>query len=238
MLSTRELSSDYNKNFQDMHEKTRTIMVILGHPGSGKGTFAQALNDQHILHISLGDYLRDQFRNKTDIGTRWKAEVERDGILAVNVVQEVTDNLLRSVSESPPQTYILDGHVRLLKQAIHLEELLTKSQNISPVFVYIDTAKEECLRRIPHRRTCEKCHRIYNLITSPPKKKDECDVCEETLTRRDTDNETQGRNRIDTYASHLEEVVNYYREKGSLIEFDGSLPIEACIEAYRKAFVN
>ncbi len=216
----------------------RTIVVVLGHPGAGKGTFAQALSNQKFLHISLGDYLRSEFQKKSDIGLRWKKEVDTNGILAIEVVQEVTANLLRTISEGTPQTYILDGHVRLLRQAEELNEFLGTYKNVKGVFVYIDVSKEECLKRIPNRRTCEKCQRIYNLVTSPPKKAGDCDVCDGHLIRRNTDNEEMGHNRIETYASHLDEVVKYYKSKGVLSVLDGTLSIEECMENYRKFFVE
>ncbi len=213
-----------------------TVIVVLGHPGAGKGTFAQSLNDKGFVHISLGDFLRNEFRNGTDVGLRWKEEIRVYGILAIGVVKEVTADLVRKINSSPPQVYILDGHIRTLEQAQHLDGLLHENMNISPIFVYINTNKDECLQRILNRRTCSQCHYIYNLKSFPPQKVGLCDLCGSPLAQRDTDNAVNAKNRIDTYEPYLIETVEYYKNKNVLIEFNGNLPIRACIAEYRRFF--
>lgn len=218
--------------------KKSTIIVVLGHPGAGKGTFAQSLKDKKLVHISLGDFLRSEFQHKTDIGLRWKKEVETQGILAIGVVKEVTQNLIQQISTSPPQVYILDGHVRMLEQAKHLDALLASSKNIHAVFIYINTEKDAALQRIINRRTCEKCHYIYNLVTSPPKIESNCDHCDGRLAHRDTDNPIHGLNRITTYEPHLIETVEYYRNLGRLVEFNGNLSLQECTLQYQEYFAE
>ncbi|MBS0648104.1 MAG: nucleoside monophosphate kinase [Verrucomicrobia bacterium] len=211
-------------------------IIILGHPGAGKGTFAQSLKDKNITHLSIGDYLRSEYERRTDIGLRWKAEVESKGILSIDVVKEVTITLMEKISSSPPQVYFLDGHVRLLEQAKYMDELFNKYKNIHPIFIYIKADEQVCLERIPHRRTCAKCSTIYNLKFSPPKKEGACDHCDGSLIQRNTDIPQMGKNRIDTYAPYMYQTVEYYRGKNVLIEFDGNLPIQECMAKYREFY--
>ena len=211
-------------------------IIILGHPGAGKGTFAQSLKDKDITHLSIGDYLRSEFERKTDIGLRWKAEVESKGILSIGVVKEVTITLMEKISTSPPKVYLLDGHVRLLEQAQYMDELFNKYKNILPIIIYIKADEAACLERIPHRRTCAKCNTIYNLKFSPPKKEGACDHCDGSLVQRNTDNTEMGKNRISTYGHHMYQTVEYYRGKNLLIEFDGNLSIQECTARYREFY--
>lgn len=214
------------------------LIVLLGHPGAGKGTFAQCLQDKNVTHISLGDFLRSQYRNQTDIGIRWKEEIRLYGILAIGVVKEVTENLIKKINSEPSSVYILDGHVRTVEQAMHLDHLLLKYQNIYPLFIYIDTEKNIAFRRMLQRRSCEQCHFIYNMESFPPKIEDVCDKCGGRLTQRDTDNEVHALNRINTYEPYLADTVQYYRNKHVLIEFNGNSPIEKCIAEYRNFFLE
>ncbi len=223
----------FSSELSTVQIQNSTVIIILGHPGAGKGTFAQSLKDKNIEHLSIGDYLRNEYENRTDIGLRWKAEVESKGILSIEVVKEVTINLMKKISSSPPQVYLMDGHVRLLQQAQYMDELLTLHKNIHPIFIYINADTEVCLERILYRRTCAKCNTIYNLKFSPPKKEGVCDHCNGSLVQRNTDNATMGKNRIDTYAVHLYQTVEYYRAKGVLIEFDGNRPISECVSFWR-----
>jgi adenylate kinase len=231
-----EAYSDRSPCISAIRKTQPVIIVILGHPGSGKGTFAQGLRDKDVIHLSLGDFLRSEFRNKTDIGLRWKEEIQTYGILAISVVKEVTTDLIMKIDSSPAQVYILDGHVRTLEQAQHLDKLLTSCKNIYPIFIYINTEKEEAFRRILNRRTCGKCNYIYNLESLPTQRAMLCDDCDGILVQRDTDNQIHAKNRINTYAPHLEETVEYYKNKNILIEFDGNLPLQEYLVKSREFF--
>jgi adenylate kinase len=217
--------------------KTRPIIiVVLGHPGSGKGTFAQSLKDKNFIHLSIGDFLRKELQNKTDIGLRWIEEIKTFGILPANVMKEVTISLIDKINSEKPQIFILDGHVRTLEQAKQLDEMLEKNKKIYALFIYINVDKNEALQRILNRKTCGKCNYIYNLKSFSPKIDGVCDFCEGTLVHRNTDNIKDAKNRIDIYEPHLYETIEYYRNKHVLIEFNGKLPIQDCINQYREFF--
>lgn len=213
-----------------------TIIVLLGHPGAGKGTFAQSLKSKAFIHLSIGDFLRNELKNKSDLGLRWKKEIDAHGILAVDTVKEVTADLIKKISSSESRVYILDGHVRTLEQAKHLNELLKKNGNIHSIFIFINTDKEKAMQRILDRRTCKKCDYIYNLKSFLSKKDGICDHCKTVLDHRSTDNKVHARNRIDKYEPHLKETVEYYKNNNVLIELNGNLPISEYILECRTLF--
>lgn len=223
-------------SFSKLRNIQPIVIVSLGHPGSGKGTFSQTLTCDWVTHYSVGDYLREELKKETDIGLRWIQEIKETGILAVGVVKEVTTDLVFKINSTKPQVYILDGHIRTLEQAKHFNELLSKNTNILPFYVYIDAEIETCIKRMINRRTCGNCSTIYNLLTMPPKIDEKCDNCGSSLTQRNTDNISNAQNRIQLYSPHLEQTLEYYRERKELIEFNGNLPLSECAIEYKKIF--
>ena len=224
-----------SKQVIDLNKQNPNIIVILGHPGAGKGTCASSLKNKGFNHISIGDYLRNELQNNSDIGLRWKKEIEEHGILATKVVKEVTKNCINEINNAAGK-YILDGHIRTKDQAEYLDKLLSHFTNIKAFFVLIDTDKELAVSRIPQRRTCNDCGLIYNLETVKPKVENTCDKCQKSLTHRNTDNLINAKNRVETYESHLNEVISYYRKKGVLIEIDGNKSIEQYLKKCQSLF--
>ena len=234
LLFNLSINHSYTENDKLIINKP-FIIVLLGHPGAGKGTFAQAIKYKKFHHISVGDFLRSELEKKSDIGLRWKKEIDENGILSVEVIKEVTNDLMNKINISKKGVYILDGHVRTLDQAKHLDEILKKT-NISSTFIFINTDKKNLVQRILSRRTCKKCGHIYNLETAIPKKENTCDYCNIVLNHRNTDNKINAENRIDKYEPHLKEIVKYYKNSNRLIELNGNLSMESYIAKCKELF--
>lgn len=201
-------------------------LLLIGPPGSGKGTQAKHLTERfRVPHVSTGDMLREQIRKGSSLGEE-AATYINDGNL---VPDELILSMLK-VRLSQADTaggYILDGFPRSHAQAVALDEMLDKEgQNIkAAVLLILDD--ETIVSRLCNRRVCPECGRVYHLINHPPKTADRCDEyhCRATLMQRPDDNETAIRNRLRIYHEQTQPVVSFYKEKGALREIDASKEI-------------
>lgn len=201
-------------------------LLLIGPPGSGKGTQAKHLTERYdVPHISTGDMLRDQIRKGTALGEEAAAYIN-DGNL---VPDDLILSMLR-VRLTQPDTvagYVLDGFPRSAAQANALDRMLERqSQNIkAAVLLILDD--ETIVTRLSNRRVCPECGRVYHLINHPPKTEDRCDEyhCRATLMQRPDDNENSIRNRLRIYHEQTQPVIAFYKEKGLLKEIDASKEI-------------
>ena len=202
------------------------ILLLIGPPGSGKGTQAKQLTERYrVPHISTGDMLREQIRKGTSLGEEAKGYIN-DGNL---VPDELILSMLRvRLSQSDSQGgYVLDGFPRSHAQAEALDALLERQgQNIKAAILLV-LDDETIVKRLCNRRVCPECGRVYHLINHPPKTEDRCDEyhCRATLIQRPDDNETAIRNRLRIYHEQTQPVVAFYKEKGLLKAIDASREI-------------
>lgn len=186
-------------------------LVLLGAPGSGKGTLAQGLvKHYNIPSISTGDLLRQSIEKGTEVGKKAKTYMDEGKLVPTEIVLEMLKQRLNN-----PDTkngYILDGFPRSLEQA----QLLEKIAKIDKVLL-LDVEKQVIVNRIAGRTTCRNCGRIYN--TSWYKSKT-CE-CGGQLYTRDDDNPATVSKRFDTFASQTEPLVDYYTKKGILVTVKG-----------------
>ncbi len=201
-------------------------LLLIGPPGSGKGTQAKQLTERYrVPHISTGDMLREQIRKGTSLGEEAKGYIN-DGNL---VPDELILSMLRvRLSQSDSQGgYVLDGFPRSHAQAEALDALLERQgQNIKAAILLV-LDDETIVKRLCNRRVCPECGRVYHLINHPPKTEDRCDEyhCRATLIQRPDDNETAIRNRLRIYHEQTQPVVAFYKEKGLLKAIDASREI-------------
>lgn len=202
------------------------IVAIFGPPGAGKGTYSKIIaNDFLIPHISLGDLIREEIRNKTEIGLSIKEVTESGGFAP----DEITFNLLKKrISQSDcKEGFILDGFPRTLKQAKLIDFKLDYIFNI-----VVD--KELLIKRLSLRRMC-KCGAVYNLLTHKPKLNNICDNCASTLYTREDDKEEVIRKRFDIYLSETTPVLNYYKK--NIYNINGNGDINSVIKQIKKVIV-
>lgn len=211
------------------------IVILLGAPGSGKGTVAAriASADPKLQHVSSGDLLRGAVTQGTPAGVEAKAFMEAgklvpDGLIA----RMIADRVASAPSDS---TMLLDGFPRNLAQADILDKTARESGAKISAAVLIDVPDEIIFDRIAGRRTCPKCKAGYHVKNLPPKKEGICDVCGTALVQRKDDNPETVKDRLAVYHSQTEPLVKHYSAAGLLRTVDGNGAADAIAEAFRKA---
>jgi adenylate kinase len=140
--------------------------ILLGAPGSGKGTQAKALAARlKTTHMSTGDIFRDEIAKKTALGTKVQNYVTSGKLVPDAVVTEVVTAKLSQLQGS----FLLDGFPRTVEQAISLEEYLKKSGKKLDRVVYLNLSEDEVVKRLTARRNCASCNELYNMVSKPPK---------------------------------------------------------------------
>jgi adenylate kinase len=189
-------------------------LVLIGPPGSGKGTQALKLKEQYgIPHLSSGDVLRAQVAAGTEFGKKIKVFMDRGEIGPAELITEV---ILHHLAGECPGGFILDGFPRTVYQADKLSE-----QHRIDAALFIDVSEREITSRITGRRICRGCGKIYHIVANPPEAADRCDACSGPLYHRPDDNEETILNRIRVYNNETRPVLDFYRNAGLLHAING-----------------
>ncbi len=194
-------------------------LIMLGAPGSGKGTQAKLITKDHdIPQISTGDLLRTAVKNNTELGLKAK-EFMNTGKLVPDdlVLQLLRERLSQKDCENG---FILDGYPRNLAQAQDLKKIT----NIDLV-INIDVSYTLLIERITGRRTCKQCGAIFHIRYNLPKRESICDKCSGTLYQRDDDTEETVRKRLSTYENKTKPLIEFYQKQKILetLVSDGSI---------------
>src|SRR5579872_4139609 len=198
-------------------------IILLGAPGSGKGTQAQRLVEQHgIPQVSTGDLLRAAVARGSDLGLKAKAAMDAGKLVEDSLVL----GLIRErLAESDARAgFILDGFPRNLPQAQALDALLAELGQPLDAVVQLEVAPHELVRRISGRRSCADCGRVFNLLTAPPPT-GAAAICPKTgaphrLMQRPDDNEATVAERLRVYAEKTAPLIDFYRARGLLRVID------------------
>jgi adenylate kinase len=196
-------------------------LVLLGPPGSGKGTQGERLNaDLHLPYYATGDILRGAVRDETALGKSAKEYMDRGDLvpddLIVGIIVERID------SEEARQGFILDGFPRTTPQAEALDAKLGELGRAVSSVLLIDVSDDDVVRRLGGRRTCEAEGHVYHVEFNPPKVEGVCDIDGSPLVIRDDDKPEVIRKRLATYHEKTEPLVAYYEAKGVLERVDGA----------------
>lgn len=205
-------------------------IILLGAPGSGKGTQAKILMEKyHIPQISTGDLLRAAVAAKTTLGLEAKAIMEAGGLVPDHLVLSIIQERL---SEPDTQNgFILDGFPRNLTQAQALEPILKQINQPLDAAILIDVPEEELIRRTAGRLTCKQCKAVFNIYTNPPKQEGICDICgSKALEHRADDNEETVRNRLNVYSQQTMPLIEYYEKHSHVIKIQGDQDIHKITE--------
>lgn len=202
------------------------VIVLLGAPGAGKGTQAEILSEKLGLpHVASGDLFREALRDETPLGLRARYYMERGEL----VPDEVTIAMVAERLEKPDcqNGVILDGFPRTIPQADALDVLLARQGQAVNIVPYIRVSVESLVKRLGGRWTCQTCGAVYHMLFDPPKVAGVCDVCGGELYQRADDTPETQRKRIDVYFEQTQPLIEYYRQRGLLVEIDGEKDIDS-----------
>lgn len=191
------------------------FIVLLGAPGSGKGTVGKILAENlKLAHISTGDLFRENLKNETELGKEAKTYMDKGEL----VPDEITVKMLEKRMEESDviNGAILDGFPRTKNQAVVLDKLLESKGNKVDMALNIEVPFEEIVERIANRRSCRGCNAIYNVVFNPPKQEGICDECGGELYQREDQKPEVVQNRLEVYKNSSEELIKYYEEKNVL----------------------
>jgi adenylate kinase len=197
-------------------------LILLGPPGSGKGTQGERLQEDFRLpYYATGDILRAAVREGTEIGREAKEYMERGDLVPDDVIVGVIAE--RIDQKEAEDGFILDGFPRTEPQAEALDGKLSELGREVSAAVLFDVADDVVIRRLGGRRTCTNGH-IFHVDSDPPKNEGICDVCGAPLEVRDDDRPEVIANRLDQYHGKTKPLVAYYEARGLLKRVDASLP--------------
>jgi adenylate kinase len=195
-------------------------LVLLGPPGSGKGTQGERMQeDLELPYYATGDILRAAVREGNELGRKAKEYMDRGDLVPDELVVAVI--VERISGPEADDGFILDGFPRTRVQAEALDGEVERVGRSLTATIFIDVSDDEVLRRLGGRRTCPKGH-IFHVEFDPPEREGVCDVCGERLAVRDDDKPEVIRQRLERYHSDTEPLVDYYEERGLLHRIDGA----------------
>ena len=205
-------------------------LILLGPPGAGKGTQADALIKEFgVPQISTGDILRSAIKQGTPVGLEAKSYMDAGNLVPDGVIIGVVKE--RLAKPDCGNGYVFDGMPRTIAQA----EALDEQGVVIDTVVSIEVPDEEILRRLGGRRTCPDCGAIYHIDTKAPKTDGVCDICGAALIIRKDDEPNTIRNRLLTYHKETEPLKEYYKSQGKLLSVDGVGSVHDTIETTFRA---
>ena len=202
------------------------ILIMLGAPGTGKGTVASKLSEKlSIPQVSTGDIFRKAIAEKTPVGIEAEKYMSQGMLVPDDVTIRIVEERLK---DSDVQNgLILDGFPRTIEQAQALDRMLEELNKNIRLAINLETPEEEIIDRIVSRRVCsnQECKTVFNTKLNPPKVEGVCDKCGAELKQRKDDNEETVKNRLETYYKQSAPIVDYYKNKGLLYSSEVSLKI-------------
>ncbi len=209
-------------------------IVLLGAPGSGKGTQAKKLMaDRNIPQISTGDILRAAVAAGTRFGRQAKAVMDAGNLVSDDIMLGIISERLAEADAA--DGFILDGFPRTRQQALDLEELLDQMGTPLNAAVLLDVDFEILMKRLTGRRTCSLTGKLLNVYFSPQEELDECTNAGGELIQREDDNEKTIGNRLDVYRQQTEPLVDIYEKRDKLKKVDADGSIDEVYERFQQA---
>ncbi|HEY3192253.1 MAG TPA: adenylate kinase [Solirubrobacterales bacterium] len=199
-------------------------LILLGPPGSGKGTQGERLREDFRLpYYATGDILRAAVKEGTEIGRQAKEYMDRGDLVPDEVIIGVIAERLQQ--EEAADGFVLDGFPRTVPQAEALDQKMKDLRREMTAAILIDVSEDEVLRRLGGRRTCEEDpSHIYHVEFDPPKEEGVCDIDGGKLSVRDDDKPEVIKNRLAQYREKTEPLIDHYEERGILHRVEGEHP--------------
>ncbi|MDR3576412.1 MAG: adenylate kinase [Anaerolineaceae bacterium] len=208
---------------------TPTYIVLLGPPGAGKGTQAEVISEKmNLAHISSGDIFRENLKAQTELGMLAQGYMTRGEL----VPDDLTIAMIKERLSRPDcaQGALLDGFPRTPAQAEALNQMLSDFNGKVDGVPYIAVPADLLIKRLSARWTCKAQGHIYNEISNPPKVAGVCDIDGSELYQREDDKPATVSNRIKVYSEQTSPLIDYYHQRGLLMEVDGTQPIDVVSE--------
>jgi len=212
-------------------------LVLLGPPGSGKGTQGERLNeDLRLPYYATGDILRGAVRDETELGRTAKEYMDRGDLVPDEVIVGVIAE--RIDSSEALDGFILDGFPRTTPQAEALDAKLSDLGRGVTAVLLIDVSDDEVVRRLGGRRTCEENGHVFHVEFEPPQEEGVCDIDGSPLIVRDDDKPEVIRKRLETYHEKTEPLVSYYDSRSVLRRVDGEAASAEVAEQIRRTLAT
>jgi adenylate kinase len=195
-------------------------LILLGPPGSGKGTQAELLHEWYgIAQISTGDILRGEVRKGTTLGLRAKEIMERGELVPDEIILEIMKK--RFGAPDCRKGFVLDGFPRTIPQADALERTMREINSSLDSVLSLEVSEETIIKRLSGRFLCKECQTPYHVIFHHPKREGRCDECGGELYQRRDDREEVVRERLKVFLRDTEPLLNYYKERNLLRKVSG-----------------
>jgi len=195
-------------------------IVLLGAPGAGKGTQCKRIVGQYgLLHLSSGDILREQRAAGTELGKKAQSYMDSGGLVPDEIIVEMMIDAIKKASEAG---FILDGFPRTVNQAVELEKSLSLNGQEIDAVLNLKIDEEMITKRMTGRRSCPQCGAVYHIENLKPKVEGVCDNDGTELIQRPDDSPEVVANRLKTYHHQTEQVVDYYRNNGTVYDIDAN----------------
>lgn len=200
-------------------------IVMLGAPGSGKGTQAKKLEAAHGLpQISTGDLLRRAVADRTELGLKAKAAMDAGNLVSDDIVLGMIRE--RIAADDAQKGFILDGYPRNAQQAEDLARVFAELGLELDAAVLMDVPTDVLMKRLTGRRTCSLTGKLLNIYFSPPEELEECTSKGGELLQREDDNEATIANRLKVYEQQTAPLIRYYDNAGLLRTVSAEGPVD------------
>lgn len=199
-------------------------IILLGPPGAGKGTLSsKIIENKQAVQISTGDIFRYNISNKTELGLKAKAYMDKGELVPDELTIDLLWNKFDSLGDENKDSIILfDGFPRTISQAQALDDGMEERNQKIDMVIYFDVDDEILIQRLTGRRTCPECGATYHITNNPPKQEGICDKCGTKLIQRADDTIETVENRINVYNKQTSVLIEYYTNKGILKSIDGT----------------
>jgi adenylate kinase len=207
----------------------RKIMILLGHPGVGKGTQARAIVGRlGVPHISTGDMLREAIANKTPYGCEAKEKMDAGELVSDSIVNGIVAERIKR--DDCKNGFILDGYPRNVSQAETFKDQVNSGDQISVIELSAVPERLRSEKRLIGRLMCPRCGEIYNAYSKAPKHDQICDLCGTSLIHRSDDREDLIMERFRTFRAKTQPLIEFYKKLGVYHEVNGMKPIQDVTE--------
>jgi adenylate kinase len=215
----------------------RNIVILLGHPGAGKGTQARSIMQMlQIPQISTGDMLREAIANKTPFGCEAKSKMDAGELVSDAIVNGIVADRIQR--DDCKKGFILDGYPRTVSQAETFRTQMSNGDGLSVIEIGADSEQLRKEKRLIGRLMCPGCGEIYNQYSKMPKANNVCDICGKGLVHRSDDREDLILERFRTYREETHPLVQFYQNLGVYHKVDGMKPIGKVTEEILKIIEN